>query len=405
MSFVSHLECPKCQKSYSTQEIQHLCGCGSPLLARYDLEQVKKVMTKEALKSRAANMWRYLELLPVSDPVQIITLGEGFTPMLKVDNLAAEYGLENLWIKDEGLNPTGSFKARGAAAGVTKAKELGVKAVAMPTAGNAGGAWSCYAAKAGMQAFIAIPQDAPAINKKECLAAGAELFLIDGLISDAGKFIGKGVKELGWYDAATLKEPYRIEGKKTMGFEIAEQFNWDLPDVVLYPCGGGVGLIGMWKAFDELEAIGWISGKRPRLVAVQASGCAPIVKAYEEGREDSDFWTGAETLADGIRVPKALGDFLVLKAIKETNGAAIAVTDDEIMAAKKLVGRKEGQVISPEGAAAVAAVDKMVQQGQIGRDERVVIFNTGSGLKYPELIEIDLPVYQPTEEDWLQKYR
>lgn len=406
MSFVSHLECPKCRSAYSDKDINQLCKCGSPLLVRYHLEKVRSAITKDKLKGRQPSMWRYLELLPASDLKDVITLGEGFTPLLRTDRLAEQIGLKNLWLKDEGQNPNGSFKSRGASAGITKAKELGIKAIAMPTAGNAGGAWSCYAAKAGIEAFIAMPKDAPEITVKECIEAGAKAFLIDGLIGDAGTFITKGIQHLGLYDASTLKEPYRVEGKKTMGFELAEQFEWNLPDVILYPCGGGVGLIGMWKAFDELEELGWISNKRPKLVAVQSSGCAPIVKAYEEGKGVSEMWPDAHTFAGGLRVPKALGDFLVLQAIKDTNGCAIAVSDDEILGAKKLIGSTEGLVICPEGAALVAALQKMLENNLIDINERIVMFNTAAGIKYPELIEIaSQPVYSPDDSSWINKYK
>ncbi len=397
MSFISHLECPQCGKVFSWKEVHHLCACSSPLLTRYDLEKAKRFMTKESLAGREASMWRYRELLPVGQGEDVVTLGEGMTPLLRAPVLGRRLGVPNLYIKDEGTNPTGTFKARGAAVGISRAKNLGVKSVAMPTAGNAGGAWSCYAARAGIKAFVAMPKDAPENAMKECILAGAELFLVDGLISDAGKFIARGVKEFGWYDASTLKEPYRIEGKKTMGFELAEQFNWKLPDVILYPCGGGVGLIGIWKAFQELEALGWISGHRPRLVAVQAEGCAPIVKAFQEGKLESEYWTGARTLAGGIRVPKALGDFLVLRAIKETAGCAVAVSDEEILAARGLVSRLEGLVICPEGAATVAALRKMRETGLVSESDRVVLLNTGTGLKYPELVEVDIPIYQPDD--------
>lgn len=406
MSFVSHLECSSCKATYSDKEIHQLCRCGSPLLVRYDLGRVKQVASKESLSSRPASMWRYLELLPADGMDNVISLGEGFTPLISTNRLAEKIGLKNLWLKDEGQNPSGTFKSRGASAGITKAKELGVKSIAMPTAGNAGGAWSCYAAKANIKAFISMPKDATAINMKECVAAGAEVFLIDGIIGDCVRFIAKGVENLGWYDGATLKEPYRIEGKKTMGIEVAEQFAWELPDVIIYPCGGGVGLIGMWKVFDELEEIGWISSKRPRLVAVQSTGCAPIVKAYEEGKDSSEVWHNVQTVVGGIRVPKALGDFLVLKAISDTKGCAIAVSDEEIFAAKRLIGSTEGLVICPEGAAAVAAAEKMLTKDLISPEESVVIFNTGTGLKYPELIDIsDLIVYEPDDTTWLDRYR
>jgi len=300
--------------------------------------------------------------------------------------------LRRVYLKDEGRNPTGTFKARGAAVGVTRALELGATDIAMPTAGNAGGAWSLYAARAGIRSHVAMPKDAPSGAVKECVVAGARVYLIDGLISDAGKFISRGISRYGWYDASTLKEPYRIEGKKTMGLELAEQFGWDLPEVVLYPCGGGVGLIGMWKAFDELERVGWIGRKRPRLVAVQSEGCAPIVRAFREGKAESEFFAGAQTVAGGIRVPKPLGDFLILRAIRETGGAAVAVSDDEILAAMRELSEEEGLFICPEGAAALAGLLHLRDAGLVDADERIVLFNTGSGLKYTDLIAADLPV-------------
>ncbi len=396
MSYLSHLECPKCGKTYDAGKAQTVCECGSPLLARYDLEVVAKKVKRDDLKGRVSSLWRYRELLPVNDDRNVISLGEGMTPMLASPKLGQAVGLPKLYIKDEGLNPTGTFKARGAAVGVSKARELGIHAVAMPTAGNAGGAWSAYAAKAGLAMYVVMPVDAPDLAKKECVAAGAGTYLVKGLISDAGKIVGQAAKTQGWFDASTLKEPYRIEGKKTMGLEIAEQFEWELPDAILYPTGGGVGIIGIYKALQEMEAIGWIKkgAKWPKLISVQADGCSPIVRAYREGKNVSEFHTGAQTLAAGIRVPKALGDFLVLEAVRETGGVAISVNDDEIMKALLLVARTEGMLICPEGAAAVAALPHLVKQGVLNAGERVVVLNTGSGLKYPDLIAIDLPVLE-----------
>jgi len=394
MSFLSHLECARCGEVHAADRVQGLCTkCGGPLLARYDLEALGKSVKKSDLAGRPTNLWRYREFLPVTNDENVITLGEGMTPLLPARRLGREIGCDDLYIKDEGLNPTGSFKARGAAVGISMCKELGIKAIAMPTAGNAGGAWASYARRAGIEAHIAMPKDAPTMAMKECLATGAHVYLVDGLISDAGRLIGAAAKHFGWFDAATLKEPYRIEGKKTMGLELAEQFDWELPDVVVYPTGGGVGLIGMMKAFAELEAIGWIGAKRPRMVSVQAAGCAPIVRAFEAGKDESEFFQNAETIAGGLRVPKALGDFLVLRYVRETNGAAVSVTDDEIRAALRLTGATEGMFVSPEGAAAIAAVAKMRRQGTIAAGERVVIYNTGTGLKYPETVDVDLPVY------------
>jgi len=400
MSYLTHLECPKCGKTYDADKPQTLCGCGSPLLARYDLAAIARAVKRDQLKGRVASLWRFRELLPVGDDRDVVTLGEGMTPMLACPRLGQAVGLPKLYIKDEGLNPTGTFKARGAAVGVSKARELGIRTVAMPTAGNAGGAWAAYAAKAGLNMYVVMPIDAPDLAKKECIAAGAVTYLVKGLISDAGKIIGQAARLHGWFDASTLKEPYRIEGKKTMGLEIAEQFEWDLPDAILYPTGGGVGIIGIYKALQEMQAIGWIKeGVRwPKLISVQAEGCSPIVRAYREGKEASDFYSGARTLAAGIRVPKALGDFLVLEAIRRTGGTAIAVTDEEILKAVRLVARTEGMLICPEGAAAVAALPHLVKQGALNAGERVVVLNTGSGLKYPELIAVDLPVLEKDAE-------
>ncbi|QGP94045.1 Threonine synthase [Neomoorella glycerini] len=398
MGFVRCLECPKCHSTYSATEIHNLCQCGSPLLVRYEMERLGKEVKKEDLKGRRADLWRYWEFLPLEREENIISLGEGFTPIFAANNLGRELGFKQLYIKDEGLNPTGTFKARGAAVGVSRAKELGIKTIAMPTAGNAGGAWSSYGAKAGMEMIIVMPVDAPDLAKKECVVSGARTYLVKGLISDAGKIIAQGVKKYDWFDASTLKEPYRIEGKKTMGLEIAEQFNWELPDAVLYPTGGGVGIIGIWKALQELQAIGWIKGPLPKMISVQAEGCSPIVKAFQEGKKESEFFHGAQTIAGGIRVPKALGDFLVLEAVYESGGTAVSVSDDEILAAVKLVARTEGMFICPEGAAAVAGAQQLLASGFLKPDEKVVVLNTGSGLKYPEMVELDLPVLEKEAE-------
>ncbi|BCV21752.1 threonine synthase [Moorella sp. Hama-1] len=398
MSFVECLECPKCHATYAANEVHNLCQCGSPLLVRYDLERLGQTVKKEDLKGRRADLWRYWEFLPLEQEENIVSLGEGFTPIFNANNLGPEMGFKHLYIKDEGLNPTGTFKARGAAVGVSKAKELGIKAIAMPTAGNAGGAWSSYGAKAGIEMTIAMPVDAPDLAKKECVVSGARTYQVQGLISDAGKIIAQGVKKYHWFDASTLKEPYRIEGKKTMGLEIAEQFNWELPDAVLYPTGGGVGIIGIWKALQELQAIGWIKGPLPKMISVQAEGCSPIVKAFQAGQKESEFFQGAQTIAGGIRVPKALGDFLVLEAIYESGGIAVSVSDDEIKAAVQQVARTEGMFICPEGAAAIAGAQKLLNSGFLKPEERVVVLNTGSGLKYPEMINLNLPVLEKEEE-------
>ncbi len=398
MSYATHLECAKCGATHDTNKVQNLCACGGPLLVRYDLEKIKASVTKETLKSRVSSLWRYKEFLPVNDDRNIVTLGEGMTPLLPMHELGKEIGLPDLWVKDEGLNPTGTFKSRGAATGISKAKELGVKTVAMPTAGNAGGAWSAYAARAGIEMVVIMPVDAPAITMKEGFIYGTRTYLVKGLISDAGKIVGKACAKYGYFDASTLKEPYRIEGKKTMGLEIMEQFNWEMPDAILYPTGGGVGLIGIWKALDELEAMGWIGKRRPKLISVQATGCMPIVKAWNEGKETSQFFEGANTLAGGIRVPKALGDFIVLKACKETSGTAHAVTDPDILNALAMTARFEGEFICPEGAAAVAAAAQLNKSGFLKKNERVVILNTGTGLKYPEAVDTNLPVLEKDAE-------
>ncbi|KGE18973.1 threonine synthase [Paenibacillus wynnii] len=396
-SYLSHLDCPQCGETYDANDIQQLCVCGSPLLVRYKLDRVKQELKREDLLSRKADLWRYHELLPVSDPLNVVTLGEGMTPLLELPKLAEDYGITTLLMKDESLVPSCSFKARGAAVGVSKAKELGVRKLAMPTNGNAGAAWALYAARAGIEATIVMPLDAPKITRSEVALAGARLYLVNGLISDAGKIVAQEVGQNGLYDASTLKEPYRIEGKKTMGIEIAEQLGWEMPDVILYPTGGGVGLIGIYKALQELQEIGWVEGKLPRLVAVQAEGCAPIVKAWEEKAERSEFWPNSTTAAFGINVPKALGDFLVLKAIYETEGAAVAVSDEEMSVEQEKVARLEGAFICPEGAAAFAAARKLALAGWITEGERVVVLNTGAGIKYPESVQVNPPLLEVGE--------
>ncbi len=396
MNYFTHLNCPKCSSTYEKEKPVNLCKCGSPLLAEYDLEKARNFV-KESLQGRENNMWRYRELLPVVDTENIISLGEGFTPIFPFQSLGRELGLRNLFCKDEGLNPTGSFKARGAAAGISRVLELGIKEIAMPTAGNAGGAWASYGARAGIKTHIAMPLDAPEITKTECAVAGAEVYLVRGNIADAGKIIGEGAKKYGWFEVSTLKEPYRIEGKKTMGFEIFEQMKWDPPDYIFYPTGGGVGIIGIWKAIKEMEQIGWIEGeKKPKMVAVQAEGCAPIVKAWETGKEFADPWEDPHTLAAGIRVPRALGDFLVLQALRESGGAALAVSDEDILGAMEKTARSEGMFICPEGAANIAALEKMVARGQINPEDRVLLLNTGAGIKYAEVLKYGFPVLEKT---------
>jgi threonine synthase len=342
-------------------------------------------------------MWRYRELLPVESEAEIVTLGEGWSPVLPCGRLGEQLGLRDLWVKDEGQLPTGSFKARGMAAAVTRARKLGAQSLAAPSAGNAGGALAQYAARAGLPAFVFMPVDVPQLNRIECVAAGAHTFLVRGLITDCGKIVREGTPRMGWFDVSTLREPYRVEGKKTMGLELAEQFGWELPDVVLYPTGGGTGLVGMWKAFAELEEMGWIGPKRPRMVAVQSTGCAPIARAFHTGEEFATPWQGARTMASGIRVPAAVGDFLMLRALRESGGTAVTVTDAEIDAATRRISRAEGLFVCPEGGAVVAGLEKLVDAGWIGAEERVVLFNTGTGLKYPECFPVDLPVLDPAE--------
>lgn len=394
MSYLNYLECSKCKEKYTADVPRNLCHCGGPLLVRYDLQAIKNEVNKEDFKNREKGLWRFKELLPLENEDNIVNLGEGDTPILKVNTLGEELGFKELYLKDEGLNPTGTFKSRGAAVGVSKAKELGIKTIAMPTAGNAGGAWAAYSARAGIELVVAMPEDAPDLAQKESFIFGAKTYLVKGLISDAGKIIAKGVQKHGWFDAATLKEPYRIEGKKTMGLEIAEYFNWEFPDAILYPTGGGVGIIGIWKAFKELKELGWISGKVPKLIAVQSEGCNPIVKAFNEGSEASEFCTHARTIAGGIRVPKALGDFLVLEAVRESNGVAVEVKESEITESINLLAKTEGLLICPEGATLVAAAKKLLNNGVLNENDKVVLLNTGTGIKYPNLIDLDLPILE-----------
>jgi threonine synthase len=387
-SVLEHLECPRCGATYDATVLQGVCDVdGSPLLARYDLDRV--AIGPHDLSDRAPDLWRYHELLPVSDPAHVVTLGEGMTPLLSAPRLGAALGIGRLLVKDEGLLPTGSFKARGAAMGVSRAKELGVTAMAMPTNGNAGAAWASYAARAGLRMLVAMPEGAPSTTRTEVVAAGGDLRLVDGLISDAGRLVAAAVAATpGWFDVGTLKEPYRIEGKKTMGLEIAEQLGWRMPDVILYPTGGGVGLIGIHKALQELVRLGWVSGPLPRLVAVQSTGCAPIVAAFDAGAAESEPWVDARTVAFGITVPKALGDFLVLDALRSTGGTAVAVTDEDLLADVARAGRLEGMFLCPEGAATVTAARQLRESGWIAPTDEVVLLNTGSGLIYPETVPV-----------------
>jgi len=382
---VTHLECAACNLRHEARRLLNLCReCGKPLLVRYDLEQVRSTLTKETLAGRRADLWRYREVLPVADDKNIVSLGEGWTPMLHAERLGNELGINQLYIKDESQNPTQSFKARGMSAAVSMAKELGAQKLAVPSAGNAAGALAAYAARAGLECFIFMPDDTPRANVVECEQTGAHVTLMPGLITDCGAEVARRKEAEGWFDVSTLKEPYRVEGKKTLGYEVAEQFDWELPDVIIYPTGGGTGLIGMWKAFDEMEQMGWIGSKRPRMVTVQAAGCAPIVRAFDEGKRFADEFMNAETVASGLRVPKAIGDFLILDAIRASNGTAVSVTDEELIAATGEIGALEGVFCAPEGAACLPALRKLLDTGTVNRDERIVLFNTGAGVKYLE---------------------
>ena len=411
---ITHLECALCGLRHEANVLQNLCiECGKPLLVRYDLENAARTLTLDSLKTRESTLWRYREVLPVENSENIVSLGEGWTPLFRVDKLAAILPIKlNLFIKDEGQNPTQSFKARGMTAAISMAKELGVKKVAVPSAGNAAGALAAYAAKAGMEAFIFMPADTPRANIVECEQTGANVTLIDGLITDCGKIVAERKDAEGWFDVSTLKEPYRVEGKKTMGYEIAEQFSREsrvasresknvvarlstldsrlltLPDVILYPTGGGTGLIGMWKAFDEMEQMGWIGSDRSRMVSVQSETCAPIVRAFNEGKRFADEFENAATVASGLRVPKAIGDFLILDAIRASGGTAVTVTDEELVAAVREIGSATGIFAAPEGAACLPALRKLIDNNFVKEGETVVIFNTGSGIKYLEAFNV-----------------
>ncbi len=409
---VTHLECALCGLRHEANVLQNLCiTCGKPLLVRYDLDKAAETLTRESMATRESSLWRYREVLPVVDDANIVSLGEGWTPLFKTDRLAASLPIKlDLYIKDEGQNPTQSFKARGMTAAISMAKELGVTKLAVPSAGNAAGAMAAYAALAGMEANIFMPADTPRANIVECQQTGANVTLIDGLITDCGRVVAERKDEMGWFDVSTLKEPYRVEGKKTMGYELAEQFaaaaavgsssgsgeirnpqsairNQPLPDVIMYPTGGGTGLIGMWKAFDEMEQMGWIGPMRPRMVSVQSETCAPIVRAFHAGERFADEFENAATVASGLRVPKAIGDFLILDAIRASGGTAISVTDAELIAAVKEIGAATGLFVAPEGAACLPALRKLIADGSVSEGESVVIFNTGSGIKYLEAFE------------------
>jgi threonine synthase len=386
MSFLKHIQCSYCEMILDADQIHNLCPkCDKPLLVIYDLNKAKDKFPRDSLKDREQNLWRYHELLPVYKQKYRLTLGEGFTPLIRTKRLAEHQDIEHLYIKEEGVNPTTSFKARGLCVAISKAYEFGISSVSIPSAGNAAGALSAYAARAGIKAFVYMPKDVPTAFISECTALGATVRLVDGLITDCGKLAREEGKKHNRFDVSTLKEPYRIEGKKTMGYELAEQMDWKLPDVIIYPTGGGTGLIGMWKAFAELEKLGWINSFRPRMVCVQSTGCAPMVRAFEAGAEFADTWKEAATIADGLRVPAAVGDFLILRALRESNGTAIAVSDDEMMEEATRIGHSEGIFAAPEGGATAAALTHLLKQGWIKKHESVVLFNTGSGHKYAHL--------------------
>ena len=381
MTTVTHLECSVTGERYEAGMVQNLSRTGMPLLVRYDLKTARENWNRDWLANGPRSMWRYAPILPVSKPAAIVSLGEGWTPLMKCKRYG---GYKNLWLKDEGINPTASFKARGLSCAVSMCVELGIRKVAIPSAGNAASAMAAYAAAAGIEAHIFMPLDVPQANYIECKAFGANVTLIDGLISDCARIVAERREAEGWFDVSTLKEPYRIEGKKTMGYELAEQLQWRLPEVIFYPTGGGVGLIGMWKAFDEMEELGWIGSDRPKMIAVQVEGCQPVVRAFQQGAERSEFWQNAATVASGLRVPKPLGDFLVLQAVRKSGGTAIAVSDDDMMRAGARLAAEEGIFVAPEGAACLAAMDQLVASGFLNAAERMVIYNTGSGLKYLE---------------------
>jgi threonine synthase len=385
---VLNLECSSCHREYEARRLHNICTeCGKPLLVRYDLKRIAKFLTRQSLFARRSDIWRYRELLPVRREDNIVTLGEGWTPLHHARTLGESVGMGEIYVKDESLNPTQSFKARGMSVAVSMAKELGVKKMAAPSAGNAGAALAAYCAHARIGAYLFMPRDTPRANIIECEVTGAHVTLIDGLITDCGAEVARRKESEGWFDVSTLKEPYRVEGKKTLGYELAEQLAWILPDVIIYPTGGGTGLVGMWKAFDELQQLGWIGEKRPRMISVQAAGCAPIVRAFEAGVRFADEFENAATVASGLRVPKAIGDFLILDAIRESGGSALTVTDDELITGAMELGRTEGIFASPEGGACVPALRKLLERGDVKPEEKVVLFNTGSGIKYLDVFE------------------
>ncbi len=403
-SYLTQLECTNCGEHYPADRLMTTCpSCGKVLYARYDLEAAAKQMTKAALIERPWDLWRYHEIMPVQDPVNALTLGEGGTAILDTPRLGASFGFDALKVKDEGRNPTGSFKSRGLASAVSRAKELGASAVSIPSAGNAAAAMSAYAARGGLDAYVFMPQDAPSVMKAECTAYGAKVYLVNGLINDAGKVGKMGCDSRGWFDVSTLKEPYRAEGKKTMGLELAEQLGWRVPDAIIYPTGGGTGIVGMWKAFAELEQMGLIGAKRPKMIVVQATGCAPIVRAFERGERHAELWQGAKTIAPGVRVPVAIGDYLILDAVRESGGTCIAVSDDDIMTGVHELASQEGIFASPEVGAVVAAAKQLRASGFLKQDDETILFSTGAGMKHTELIETKYPVLDPNDPDVLSK--
>ncbi|HET9776358.1 MAG TPA: threonine synthase [Gemmatimonadaceae bacterium] len=396
---VKNLECSFCHREYEARRVHNVCTeCGKPIFVRYDLKRISKFLTRQALYARRADLWRYREVLPVRREDNIVTLGEGWTPLHHAKHLGETLGMGELYIKDESVNPTQSFKARGMAVAVSMAKELGLKKLAAPSAGNAAGALAAYCALAGIEAHLFMPRDTPRANIIECEVTGANVTLIDGLITDCGAEVARRKEAEGWFDVSTLKEPYRVEGKKTLGYELAEQGSWTLPDVIIYPTGGGTGLVGMWKAFDEMQELGWIDDKRPRMISVQAAGCAPIVRAFEKGERNAGEFENAATIASGLRVPKAIGDFLILDAIRESNGAAIAVSDEELIAGAREIARREGIFAAPEGGACLPALRKLIDRGKIKLGERVVLFNTGSGIKYLDAFDAEVKARTPRSQ-------
>src|SRR6266849_4615061 len=398
MPKATHLECSICNIRYAADAPNNLCTCGGPLLVRYDLDAIRSRWLRRDVSNGPSTMWRYAPVLPAS-ATSIVTLGEGWTPLIATKRLGQRIGSDALWVKDEGLNPTASFKARGLSCAVSMCVELGIKKVAIPSAGNAASAMAAYAAAAGIEAHIFMPRDVPQSNYIECKAYGAHVTLVDGLISDCGRMVAERKDAEGWFDVSTLKEPYRIEGKKTMGYEVAEQLGWTLPDAIFYPAGGGAGLIGMWKAFEEMEAMGWISSQRPKMVAVQSAGCQPVVRAFERGESRSEFWENANTVASGLRVPKPLGDVLMLDAIRKSGGTAIAVSDEELLDASLELGADEGIFAAPEGGACVAALKKLLGNGFLKAGERILLYNTGAGLKYLEAFSTRFPRATTSEQD------